>query len=59
MIRCSSLLAYMMLTIKVPAVVRLAAKNAKYFFKHVDLTNLVYFKQVAEAAKDVQESKKE
>ena len=38
--RCASLLAYMLLHIEVPAVVRLAAKCAKVFFKLVDLQKI-------------------
>ena len=38
--RCSSLLAYMLLHIEVPAVIRLTIKCAKVFFKLVDLRRL-------------------
>ena len=41
--RCSSLLAYMLLHIEVPAVIRLAIKCAKVFFKLVDLRKLKLF----------------
>ena len=41
--RCSSLLAYMLLHVEVPAVIRLAIKCAKVFFKLVDLRKLKLF----------------
>lgn len=42
--RCASLLAYVMLKIEVPSVVRLAAKCAKVFFKFVDLQEISMYK---------------
>ena len=41
--RCASLLAYILLHVEVPAVVRLAAKCAKVFFKLVDLQKISLF----------------
>jgi len=45
--RCASLLAYIVLSNEVPAVVRLAAKCAKVFFKLVDLQKINLYKHSA------------
>ena len=44
MTRCASLLAFILLTNEVPAVVRLAAKCAKVFFKLIDLQKVNFYK---------------
>ena len=41
--RCASLLAYILLHVEVPAVVRLASKCAQIFFKLVDLQKINMF----------------
>lgn len=61
--RCSSLLAYMLLHVEVPAVIRLAIKCAKVFFKLVDLRKLKLFYSEAGtekiAIKDLQGGKEQ
>ena len=42
--RCASLLAYILLSNEVPAVVRMAAKCAKVFFKLIDLKKVNIYK---------------
>ena len=53
--RCSSLLAYMLLHVEVPAVIRLAIKCAKVFFKLVDLRKLKLFYSESGAEKTLQD----
>ena len=45
--RCASLLGHILLSNEVPAIVRLAAKCAKVFFKLVDLQQINLYKQTA------------